>query len=63
MSAFANGRREKVSVADTATQPIELAVVIPTLNEPENVAALIDRLGNALAEAYPVVPGSSTFSV
>jgi dolichol-phosphate mannosyltransferase len=49
MSAFANGRREEVSVADTATQPIELAVVIPTLNEPENVAALIDRLGNALA--------------
>jgi dolichol-phosphate mannosyltransferase len=49
MSAFANGRREEVSVADTATQPIELAVVIPTLNERENVAALIDRLGNALA--------------
>jgi dolichol-phosphate mannosyltransferase len=29
--------------------PVELAVVIPTLNERENIAALIDRLGTALA--------------
>jgi len=27
--------------------PVELAVVIPTLNERENVAALVDRLEGA----------------
>jgi dolichol-phosphate mannosyltransferase len=48
MSALGNGRQQEVSVADTATQPIELAVVIPTLNERENVAALVERLGTAL---------------
>jgi dolichol-phosphate mannosyltransferase len=48
MSAFGNGRQQEVSVADTATQPIELAVVIPTLNERENIAALVERLGTAL---------------
>jgi dolichol-phosphate mannosyltransferase len=49
MSAFVNGRQEEVSVPDTAAVPVELAVVIPTLNERENIAALVERLGTALA--------------
>ena len=30
--------------------PVELAVLIPTLNERENIAALVDRLGTTLAD-------------
>src|SRR5213595_2763146 len=54
-------RKEKVGMSEVAHldqrteappqagyPPIELAVVIPTLNERDNVAALIDRLGTAL---------------
>jgi dolichol-phosphate mannosyltransferase len=48
MSDFAHCRQEEVSAADTATQPVELAVVIPTLNERENVAVLAERLGTVL---------------
>jgi len=36
--------------SNPAAQPIELAVVIPTLNERENVEALVERLGTALAD-------------
>ena len=49
MSDFAHCRREEVSASDSDARPVELAVVIPTLNERENVAALVDRLGTALA--------------
>ena len=49
MSDFAHCRQEEVSAADTATQPVELTVVIPTLNERENVAVLVERLGLALS--------------
>jgi len=49
MSGLACCGKDEKSASDTAAQPIELAVVIPTLNERENVAALIDRLGTALA--------------
>ena len=48
MSDFAHCRHEEISGADRATRPVELAVVIPTLNERENVVALVDRLGTAL---------------
>ena len=41
--------REGVRALDQAAGPIELAVVIPTLNERENVSALVDRLGSVLA--------------
>jgi dolichol-phosphate mannosyltransferase len=49
MSDFAHCRQEQVSAADTAARSVELAVVIPTLNERENVVALVDRLGTVLA--------------
>jgi dolichol-phosphate mannosyltransferase len=49
MSDFAHCRQEEVSAADTAARSVELAVVIPTLNERENVVALVDRLGTVLA--------------
>jgi dolichol-phosphate mannosyltransferase len=49
MSDFAHCRQEEVSAADTAIQPVELTVVIPTLNERENVAVLVERLGLALS--------------
>ena len=37
------------SASDPVARPIDLAVVIPTLNERENVAALVDRLCTVLA--------------
>jgi dolichol-phosphate mannosyltransferase len=39
-----------VPASNPAARPIELAVVIPTLNERENVEALVERLGTALAD-------------
>jgi len=49
MNDFANCGREEASASNLGPLPIELAVVIPTLNERENVAALVDRLETALA--------------
>jgi dolichol-phosphate mannosyltransferase len=49
MSEFAHRGRGEVLASDLAVPPTELAVVIPTLNERENVAALVDRLGIVLA--------------
>ena len=49
MSEFADCGRQAALASDTAPGPAELAVVIPTLNERENVAALVDRLGTVLA--------------
>jgi len=49
MTSFAYGRQEGVPVPEPAALPIELAVVIPTLNERENIAALVDRLCIVLA--------------
>ena len=49
MSSFANGGQEGAPASDPAALPIELAVVIPTLNERENIAALVDRLCIVLA--------------
>ena len=40
---------EGVRASDPAAGPAELAVVIPTLNQRENVSALVDRLGTVLA--------------
>lgn len=49
MNDVAFFEREEASASNRGALPIELAVVIPTLNERENVAALVDRLGTALA--------------
>jgi dolichol-phosphate mannosyltransferase len=49
MSEFARSSRQEVLAFDSAAGSPELAVVIPTLNERENIAALVDRLGTALA--------------
>ena len=49
MTSFAYGRQEGVPVPEPAALPIELAVVIPTLNERENIAGLVDRLCIVLA--------------
>ena len=49
MNDFAHCGREGTPAPDPAARPAELAVVIPTLNERENVAALVDRLKAALA--------------
>jgi len=49
MSDLAHCDRQTVLASPAAAAPAELAVVIPTLNERENVAALVDRLGTALA--------------
>ena len=49
MSSFAHGGQEGVPASAPAALPIELAVVIPTLNERENIAALVDRLCIVLA--------------
>lgn len=35
--------------ADVATRPLELAVVLPTYNERQNIATLVERLDQALA--------------
>ena len=48
MSEAAHTERAKEAPSQAVCAPIELAVVIPTLNERDNVAALIDRLGTAL---------------
>jgi dolichol-phosphate mannosyltransferase len=48
MSDFTHRRQKGVSAANTATRPVELAIVIPTLNERENVTALVDRLVTVL---------------
>jgi dolichol-phosphate mannosyltransferase len=42
-------RQDDVTLADRATLPVDVAVVIPTLNERENVPVLVERLGSALA--------------
>ncbi len=34
---------------DTVLRPLELAIVLPTLNERDNLASLVDRLHEALA--------------
>jgi dolichol-phosphate mannosyltransferase len=49
MTSFACGRQEAVPAPEPAGPPIELAVVIPTLNERENIAGLVDRLCIVLA--------------
>jgi dolichol-phosphate mannosyltransferase len=49
MIDFANCEQEKIPAPNPFSPPVELAVVIPTLNERENVAALVSRLGTALA--------------
>jgi len=49
MSSFAQGGQEGVPASAPAALPIEFAVVIPTLNERENIAALVDRLCIVLA--------------
>src|SRR5215472_11403681 len=49
MSDLAQSDRQTVLASPAAAAPVELAVVIPTLNERENIAALVDRLGTALA--------------
>ncbi|HEX4185847.1 MAG TPA: glycosyltransferase, partial [Stellaceae bacterium] len=49
MNDVAFFEREEASASNRGALPIELAVVISTLNERENVAALVDRLGTALA--------------
>ena len=49
MTSFACRRQEAVPAPEPAAPPIELAVVIPTLNERENIAALVDRLCIVLA--------------
>ncbi|MBV1918615.1 MAG: polyprenol monophosphomannose synthase, partial [Sphingomonadaceae bacterium] len=36
-------------VIDAASRPLELAIVLPTLNERDNLAPLVERLDNALA--------------
>jgi len=49
MSDLAHCDRQTALTSPAAAAPAELAVVMPTLNERENVAALVDRLGTALA--------------
>jgi dolichol-phosphate mannosyltransferase len=49
MSDLAHCGRQALLASRSAVGPVELAVVIPTLNERENVAALVDRLEIALA--------------
>ena len=49
MSDFTHCRQKEVSAANTAARPVELAIVIPTLNERENVITLVDRLAAVLA--------------
>jgi dolichol-phosphate mannosyltransferase len=49
MSDFTHCRQKEVSAANTAARLVELAIVIPTLNERENVITLVDRLATALA--------------
>jgi len=49
MIDFANCEQEKIPAPNPFSPPVELAVVIPTLNERENVAALVSRLGTALS--------------
>jgi dolichol-phosphate mannosyltransferase len=44
-----HSERERPTSVPADCVPIELAVVIPTLNERDNVAALVDRLGAVLA--------------
>ena len=49
MIDIVRSEREKAAPSQADCVPIELAVVIPTLNERDNVAALVDRLDTALA--------------
>jgi dolichol-phosphate mannosyltransferase len=49
MSDLAQCDRQTVPASPAAAAPAELAVVIPTLNERENIAALVERLATALA--------------
>ena len=49
MSDLAHCDRQTALTSPAAAAPAELAVVMPTLNERENVAALVDRWGTALA--------------
>jgi hypothetical protein len=50
----ANSERENATAPSPSDTPPELAVVIPTLNERENVAALVDRLGFRRAAVTPI---------
>jgi putative flippase GtrA len=50
MTDFANCAQEEIPASTPFSPPAELAVAIPTLNERENLAALVDRL------AGPTVP-------
>jgi dolichol-phosphate mannosyltransferase len=49
MIDVAHSERERTVSVPADCVPVELAVVIPTLNERGNVAALVDRLGAVLA--------------
>ena len=49
MNDVAHYGREEIIASNPFSPSIELAVVIPTLNERENVAALVDRLNTVLA--------------
>ena len=49
MSDFTHCRQKEVSAANTVARPVELAIVIPTLNERQNVITLVDRLATVLA--------------
>src|SRR3984893_5668550 len=48
MNDAAHCGREEAPALHPGLRPIELAVVIPTLNERGNITALVDRLGTAL---------------
>ncbi len=48
MNDAAHCGREEVPAVHPGLGPVELAVVIPTLNERDNIAALVDRLDAAL---------------
>jgi putative flippase GtrA len=50
MTDFSNCGQEEIPASTPFSPPTELAVAIPTLNERENLAALVDRL------AGPTVP-------
>src|ERR1700724_2484154 len=49
MNDAAHGGREEAPALHPGLRPVELAVVIPTLNERDNITALVDRLDTVLA--------------